>query len=224
MLLKSTRAATACALALGIAHARAAESGVIRGEIRAPAQAAGAPVHADPYPGRADALPGRHAHASTLADGVVYLEKAPKDETGPVSESHPQLEQVDQCFLPRVIAIRVGTTVDFPNRDPIFHNVFSVSPPRRFDLGKYPRGHSRSVRFDKPGRVNVYCDIHSNMAAYILVFSHHWFARPSTAGKFALPELPEGTYRLHVWHPDFGDLTQDVDVPASGDATVDLSY
>jgi plastocyanin len=215
----------AWAVALLLAVASAAEAGVIRGEIRAPARGASGSFHSDPYPGRADALPGRHMEAGpTIADAVVYLDRAPSDEAETATGPHPELQQKDQSFVPRVLAIQVGTTVDFPNRDPIFHNVFSVSPAKRFDLGKYPRGHSRSVRFDKEGRVNVYCDIHSNMAAFILVFPHRFFAQPSASGKFALPAVPSGTYQLRVWHPDFGEITRSIEVPESGDAFVELSF
>jgi plastocyanin len=223
--LKSTRAMAAWTAALWIAHPGVARAGVIRGEIHAPARAASVSVHSDPYPGRADALPGRHAMAPpSITDAVVYLDPAPEDESDLTIGPHPELQQKNQSFVPRVIAIRVGTTVDFPNRDPIFHNVFSVSPAKRFDLGKYPKGHSRSVRFDKAGRVNVYCDIHSNMAAFILVLPNHYFTQPSTSGRFALPAVPAGSYHLRVWHPDFGEIDRDVEVPASGDATVDLSF
>ena len=123
-------------------------------------------------------------------------------------------------FSPRVLAIQVGTTVEFPNRDPIYHNVFSVSPAKRFDLGKYAQGHSRRVRFDKPGLVNVYCDIHSDMAAWVYVVPHHVFAQASASGRFALPDVPAGHYTLVAWHPDHGEKTFEVDVPAKGDATV----
>src|SRR5262249_52786370 len=146
------------------------------------------------------------------------------DSLGSPSGPRPELEQRDQSFVPRVLAIQVGTTVDFPNRDAIFHNVFSVSPAKRFDLGKYPRGHSRSVRFDKPGRINVYSAIPSNMAAFILVLPHLFFPRPQPSGSFALPTVPAGSYRVHVWHPDFGDIDRDVEVPAVGNVDVELSY
>jgi hypothetical protein len=121
-----------------------------------------------------------------------------------------------------VLAIQVGTTVDFPNRDPIYHNVFSVSPAKRFDLGKYAQGHSRRVRFDKAGVINVYCDIHSDMAAWVYVVPHHVFAQANAAGRFTLPELPAGTYTLKAWHPDRGEQTVTVDVPARGDAPVTI--
>jgi hypothetical protein len=114
--------------------------------------------------------------------------------------------------------------VDFPNLDPIYHNVFSLSPVRRFDLGKYPRGHSRQVTFPKPGLVNVYCDIHSDMEAFILVLPNHAFARPTRAGEFTLPDLPAGRYILKAWHPDLGERSETVEVPATGDVTADVEF
>jgi plastocyanin len=141
-----------------------------------------------------------------VTDAVVYVETLPANFVveNPVGRV-PGLEQKDQTFVPRVLAIQSGTTVEFPNRDPVYHNVFSVSPAKRFDLGKYVKGQSRSVRFDKSGLVQVFCDIHSDMAAFILVIPHHVFVRPGADGRFALPELPGGTYRVRAWHPDFGE-------------------
>ncbi|HXJ71107.1 MAG TPA: carboxypeptidase regulatory-like domain-containing protein, partial [Verrucomicrobiae bacterium] len=126
-------------------------------------------------------------------------------------------------FDPRVVVVPVGGTVDFPNLDPIYHNVFSVSPPRRFDLGKYPRGQSRSITFRKSGQVNVFCDIHSDMAGFILVVPDRHWTRPAADGSYSLPDLPAGRCRLRAWHPDFPARVFEVEVPASGDVTLDVS-
>ncbi len=134
--------------------------------------------------------------------------------------THPTLEQKRQQFVPRVIVLQAGMTVDFPNRDPVYHNVFSVSPARRFDLGKYREGQSRSVRFDKPGVVRVFCDIHSDMAAFIVVIGHQLYARADAAGRFTLPAVPGGEYTLKVWHPSRGESDLSVHVPDRGDADV----
>ena len=176
----------------------------------------------NPYPGRANSLPGgAPADAGGVAEAIVYVEKLPASVVvPPPPTTRPELEQRGQAFAPRVLAIQVGTTVEFPNRDPIYHNVFSVSPAKRFDLGKYPKGQSRRLRFDKPGLVNVFCDIHSDMAAYVFVVPHHVFTRPNDAGRFALPPLPAGSYVLRAWHPDRGEVTQSVQVPADGDVAV----
>ncbi|HTM57788.1 MAG TPA: carboxypeptidase regulatory-like domain-containing protein [Candidatus Udaeobacter sp.] len=209
-----------------LAVAPAAHAGVIRGTLHVPG-ARPAAVTPDRYPGRADAMPGMHAAPRGLAgDAVISVDHVPADADARIVSTapRPRLAQKDQSFVPRVIAIATGTEVDFPNLDPIYHNVFSLSPTRRFDLGKYPQGHSKTILFPRSGLVNVYCDIHSSMAAFILVLPHHGFTRPHADGAFALPDLPAGHYTLQVWHPDLGTLTREVDVPASGDVVLDLSF
>jgi plastocyanin len=210
-------------LALGVARAGAA--GTIAGTLKVRAVSAG--VSANPYPGRASALPGRHEPAHGLpTDGVVWVEKIPARADSLIAgdPSGRVLAQKNQAFSERVLSCVVGTTVDFPNQDPIFHNVFSVSPVKRFDLGKYPRGHSKKVTFNKTGVVQVFCDIHPSMACFILVLPNRAFARPKESGAFELPGLPAGTYVVKAWHPDFGELSRTVKVPASGAAAVDFEY
>jgi len=199
-------------------------AGVIKGTLAVPTMTSEARLH--PYPGRASSMSSAAMHpAGLVTDAVVYVDKLPASVTvPPPPTANPELGQKDQSFVPRVLAIQKGTLVSFPNHDPIFHNVFSVSPYKRFDLGKYPRGHTRKVRFDKPGLVNVYCDIHSDMAAFILVLPHHVFTMPAANGSFTLPDLPAGTYTVKVWHPDFGELHREVDVPAHGSVTADFRY
>jgi plastocyanin len=218
----------AAALALTCALAPAAHAGSIRGTLRVPPTHAQATSGAGAYPGHANSLPGAHDMAKgVVTDAVVYIERIPAASESTLASARPappKLAQKDQMFMPRVVAIAVGSSVDFPNMDPIYHNVFSASPVRRFDLGKYPKGNSRRVDFRKPGLVNVYCDIHSNMEAFILVLPNHAFARPSASGEFALPDLPPGSYQLHVWHPDLGEQRLPVEVPASGDVIEALSY
>ena len=94
--------------------------------------------------------------------------------------------------------------------------------PKRFDLGKYGNGKSKPLFFDRPGLVNVYCDIHSNMEAFIVVLSNAWFAQPDAEGHFTLPPLPVGTYTVRVWHPDLGDRTTSVTV--RDDDTRDIEF
>ena len=110
------------------------------------------------------------------------------------------LDQRNEAFVPYVLAITLGTTVDFPNSDRTYHNVFSFSKPRRFDLGRYGRGESKSVRFDKPGVVRVFCEIHSHMSAFILVFAHRFFATTDAEGRYRIDDVPSGTYTLAAWN------------------------
>jgi hypothetical protein len=109
------------------------------------------------------------------------------------------MDQRDEQFMPRVLAVTVGTTVDFPNSDKTFHNVFSLSPIRRFNLGRFPPGRTGSVRFDRPGIVPVFCDIHSHMSAYVLVFSHPFFSLSDENGRYEIGGVPPGPYTLRVW-------------------------
>jgi len=166
-----------------------------------------------------------------VTDAVVYVERLPAAVDSALAaarvrtpRARPQLAQKNEAFVPRVVVVAAGDTVDFPNLDPIYHNVFSLSTPKRFDLGKYPRGHSKAVVFDRAGLVNVYCDIHSEMEAFVLVLPQHAFTRPGEDGAFALPELPPGHYRLHVWHPDLREIVRAVEIPPQGDASVELSF
>ncbi len=216
----------------GLCLAGPASAGVIRGVLRVPPSAVAHSQPMNPYPGHAGAMPGMHAvERGRVTDAVVYVEQipAPVDSALAVAlaagpGSRPQLAQMNEAFVPRVVAVAVGSSVDFPNRDPIYHNVFSLSSTRRFDLGKYPRGHSKSVAFDHVGLVNVYCDIHSEMEAFVLVLPHHAFAQPNADGAFELPALPPGRYRLHVWHPDLTDIVRAVEIPAQGDTSIELSF
>jgi hypothetical protein len=96
--------------------------------------------------------------------------------------------------------VTTGTTVDFPNSDKFYHNVFSLSKARTFDLGRYAAGNSRPVRFDRPGIVRVFCEIHSHMSAFILVFAHRYFTVTDDDGRYRLPNVPAGSYTLTVWN------------------------
>lgn len=212
------------ALAALVLLTAAADAGVIRGTLRS--SRGPTPVRsANAYPGRASSMPMTAVMEHGAArDAVLWLEKVPAAADTARPGPRPKLAQKDQCFLPRVLPIAQGTSVDFPNMDPIFHNVFSASPTKRFDLGKYGRGQSKRVRFEKPGLVNVYCDIHSSMEAFVLVLPTHVFSQPDAGGAWALPAVPAGGYTLHVWHPDRPEVKREVRLPASGDLTVDLEW
>src|SRR5262245_43641444 len=180
------------------------------------------------YPGRAGSMPGMHAPARGRAsDAVVYVAhiSATAESTLALTRTaRPRLAQKNEAFVPRVVPVAVGSAVDFPNLDPIYHNVFSLSPCKRFDLGKYREGRSKTVVFGRRGLVKVYCDIHSEMEAFVLVLPHRAFAQPGPDGAFELPDLPPGRYELRVWHPDLPEIAREVVVPASGDLRVDLRF
>jgi len=143
---------------------------------------------------------------------VVYLESAPQAAFGP-PPGRAEMDQDGETFVPYVLPISVGTTVDFPNSDPVYHNVFSLSKTRRFDLGRYAAGQSKSVRFDRPGIVRVFCDIHSHMSAYILVFAHSFFAATDSRGDYRIDDVPPGRYTLVVWTDGDERSRREVTIP-----------
>jgi plastocyanin len=135
---------------------------------------------------------------------------------------NPSVRQINETFVPHVLPIMTGTTVEFPNGDPFFHNVFSLSSTKNFDLGRYPQGQIRTVRFDKPGIVKVFCHIHSNMSAVILVFNHPFFTVPDSRGQFFLPAVPAGSYTLVGWHERLKTVKRPVTVKAEETLAVDV--
>ena len=202
-------------LGLLLACAPCTRAAVLRGTLTVPATAPH-PHTMNAYPGHADAMAShKMSPRGAVVDAVLWLERVPAAAESALAAlpvpPRPRLAQKDQCFMPRVVSVSVGGAVEFPNQDPIYHNVFSVSTTRRFDLGKYPQGQSRSVTFPKAGLVNVYCDIHSDMAAFVRVTPNRAYAQPAASGEWALPEVPPGRYTLHVWHPDFGSFEREVE-------------
>ena len=130
---------------------------------------------------------------------IVYIERVPTGATSASSE-RAVLRQHGERFTPHVLPVLRGSTVDFPNEDVLFHNVFSLSRAKEFDLGRYPRGTSRSVTFERPGIVQVFCHIHSDMSAVVLVLDNPYFAVPDVEGRYSIPDLPPGDYTLVAWH------------------------
>lgn len=160
------------------------------------------------HPGAAD--------PSDTTYGVAYLADAP-DAAGLPGEP-ALLDQKGQRFIPRILAVVVGQAVDFRNSDNVFHNVFSYSPPKRFDLGRYPRGKSKRLTFQKPGMVQVFCDIHSDMRADIVVVPSRCFGYIDAQGRFLIEGAPAGKHTVVVWLPRGGERSGDVEVPERGTA------
>jgi hypothetical protein len=186
----------------------AGASGTIRGRIDLPAIVAsndrrpdiGALGMAPPHD-----LPDRRR-------SVVYLDPAPR----------PAFDTGDE---PHVLPIVAGTTVDFLNNDKTYHNVFSLSKAKSFDLGRYAAGHSKQVRFDEPGIVRVFCEIHSHMSAFILVFAHRYFAITDSDGRYRLDNVPPGTYTVKVWNEQVkGDPPRRTVTMPEGGGDVDADF
>jgi plastocyanin len=148
---------------------------------------------------------------SELTRSAVYLEGG---ESFPIGNVSVELKQQNRMFLPETLVIPVGATVSFPNLDPIFHNVFSFSRPSTFDLGNYPQGETRQVTFGKPGIVSVFCHLHSNMSASIVVAPSRWYASPEADGGYALKDVPPGNYTLVFWHKTAGFFRRKIAVAA----------
>jgi plastocyanin len=213
-------------VSLLLAMAPSALGGTIEGRLVVPAVTS-APQQAtsSPYPGmEAVATSTGEARTATPIDAVIWIENIPNTGAIPLTRSPaPELRQVRYSFKPRVLGIPVGTTVEFPNDDAVFHNVFSYSKTKRFDLGYYGKGKSKQVTFDKPGVVKVFCDIHSHMSAFIVVTKSPFVASPGTDGRFVFENVPDGTWRIRTWHPDLGEVTRDIAV--SGETTsVEIRY
>jgi plastocyanin len=131
---------------------------------------------------------------------VVWLEPAAGSSAPALPGATAKMIQKDKTFTPHVLPIRVGTSVDFPNFDPIFHNAFSNYNGQLFDVGLYPPGTSRPVRFARPGVVRVFCNIHANMSAVIVVLNTPYFEATQKNGSFQVNNVPPGDYFLHVFH------------------------
>ena len=175
-----------------------------------PAQTRGVTIRGRVELPRVAPLAERRPSAGELGDGpardmperrraVVYFEAAPKGAFEDRDGGRAAMDQRHETFVPHLLAITVGTTVDFPNNDRTYHNVFSLSKARRFDLGRYAAGRSKSVRFDRPGIVRVFCDIHSHMNAFILVFTHRFYSVADPEGRYQIDHVPPGTYTLVAW-------------------------
>ena len=193
-------------------------AGVIRGRVelgRSPAANARRPGVGD--------LGAAPRHETAPRRAVVYLESAPRGAFEQTEPGRAVLDQRNETFVPHLLAITTGTVVDFPNSDRIYHNVFSLSKVARFDLGRYAVGRSKSVRFDHAGIVRVFCDIHSHMNAFILVFSHPFFAMTDAQGRYRIENVPPGTYGVIAWNEGTSSETRPITVPDGGVAELDFT-
>lgn len=193
-------------------------SGTLRGrvELRQPS------TERDRRPNPADlSMPSTPGPAD--ARSVVYLDPAPRAAFDARDEPRGRIDQRNERFVPHVLAIVAGTTVDFPNNDLTYHNVFSLSRAKTFDLGRYAVGRSKAIRFDRPGIVRVFCEIHSHMSAFILVFAHRYFAVTDADGAYRIDNVPPGDYNVFVWNESAPLESRRVTVPDSG-GDVDVNF
>jgi len=187
--------------------------------------------YADPGAGSLPPAPPRDPIAEEVKNVVVYLETDSAKRlmvAQPEGRGRASMAQRDERFVPHVLPVLQGSTVDFPNEDNVYHNVFSLSaaagPNRRgFDLGRYPKGTSRSVTFSKAGIVQVFCHIHGDMSATVYVLSNPFFASPSEDHRYAIDDVPEGDYTIVAWHERIVPIIRRVHVVAGQTATQDFN-
>jgi len=195
------------------------DTGTVAGKVTL-TRTRGTPLPSTAYPGRT--VGDRQSPAPPdITSVVVYIEDA--SFHGTLATKQAELKQEHETFVPHVLAVTRGTTVNFPNADPFFHNVFSLSSAATFNLGRYPPGQSKPWTFGKAGIVKVYCQIHSHMSATILVFDHPHFTIPGTDGTYQLAGLPPGDYTVVAWHERVGERTTRVKVERGKASTVNLS-
>lgn len=210
--------AAAALLAPGLDAAQTPAGGAIRGRLDIRRLA----TLPQPRPTVSE-LGGRQPHAAPdVRRGLVYLDVAPRSAFDDREPGRAVMDQRNETFLPRLLAVQTGTTVDFPNSDSTYHNVFSLSRARRFDLGRYAAGKTKSVRFDRPGVVRVFCDIHSHMSAFVVVFNHPYFRVTDAEGRFRIDNVPPGTYTVVGWYEGEARTQRAVTVTSGAVADLEL--
>ncbi|HEX6668823.1 MAG TPA: carboxypeptidase regulatory-like domain-containing protein [Gemmatimonadales bacterium] len=163
--------------------------------------------------GRVTMLEKDDQRGDDVGQAVVWLTGPPASPRSPIETD---LGTSDKEFSPHVLVVPVGSTVSFSNHDPFNHNVFSLSEENPFDLGLYGRGEARSVRFERPGVVRVYCNVHAQMSALVLVRDTPWYTQPASDGSFSLGAVPPGRYTLHAWHERAPEVARPLEVTAEG--------
>ena len=196
-------------------------AGTIRGRVRAQARPEiQEDIEAGKYESRKYKFLER-INYDELKDFVVYI-----DQPGLGSNRKPDVLKViiqkDGTFRPHVLPVLLGTTVEWPNNDEIYHNVFSMSEPKPFDLGIYKSKEVKRVTFDKPGRVDVFCSIHTKMNCIVLVLENPFFAATDKNGSFTITNVPAGTYPLKAWHERLPSQVKNVTVTDTGEVNVEF--
>jgi plastocyanin len=205
------------AAASSVPSVQAQATGRIRGHVRFAGPPSRRPLSAMAYSRR---ITTPAAPQAAVLNVVVYLKDAP---TGTAAPMRAVMRQEGETFVPAVLPITAGSMVDFPNEDDFFHNVFSLSHGASFDLGRFPRGQSRSRVFATPGLVKVFCHLHAHMHGVILVLDHPYFAKPSADGGFTIDDVPPGRYGLAAWHERVGEAVAPVSVRSGETARAEIA-
>jgi plastocyanin len=153
---------------------------------------------------------------------VIYLEGPQTSANNQLKPAALPMQQLNRRFSPDLVVVPVGGSVSFPNMDPIFHNVFSLSKAKDFDLGSYDKGDSRNVVFSKPGVVYVYCHLHPNMEGTVVVTPNRWYARSDASGHYRIPDVPPGKYTVVAWHKAAGFFRKTIQIEDGHSSVVDF--
>lgn len=164
----------------------------------------------------------RQEKVSEQRNVVVYLEGGRLDTFRAPASGRAEMDQQHAMFIPHVLAIQKGSVVDFTNHDRVYHNVFSLSPTRKFNIGRRPTGEAVPVEFDKSGVVQIFCDIHSQMTAYVVVLENPFFVQPADDGTFRIEHVPPGAYTIKAWHERLSSPDQRITVTAGATTTANF--
>jgi plastocyanin len=166
--------------------------------------------------GRVSITERPEAQRNDVGNAVVYLEATSAGGARSATPAYGTMEMREREFLPHVRIVGVGGAVAFPNEDPFRHNVFSNTALLRFDLGLYRQGASKDATFRRAGVYPIYCNIHARMVGFVLAVSTPYYVQPTVDGEFWIPDIPRGTYLLHVWHERATEVTRALVVPPGG--------
>jgi len=197
--------------------------GTITGTVRAQgAEPAAGAAGGDAYASRRYKFVDRLDY-DQLRDFVVYVDQVIPGATFTPPAQPAVIRQKDASFVPHVLPVLAGTTVEWPNMDEIYHNVFCMAETKPFDLGLYSRDQPpKRIVFDKPGQADVFCSIHTKMHCIVLVLTNPWFAAVDDKGRFVIRNVPAGTYPLRAWHERMPSQTKEITVPAEGEVQVEF--
>jgi len=157
-----------------------------------------------------------------ITDFIVYIDQDIPGSVRPPAKPLQVVIQKNATFKPHILPLLAGTTVEWPNHDDIYHNVFSISEAKPFDLGFYKHNEIKRMTFDKPGRVDVFCSIHTKMNCTLLVLATPFFASTDKEGHYQITDVPAGTYKLRAWHERLPSQIKEITVPENGDVNVDF--
>jgi plastocyanin len=210
----------------GLPGAFQAGAATITGTVRAEGKAG---TDADALCGKYDSRQFKFVERVNYAemhDFVVFIEGRLGDTLvlpqKPVQVVTKRVLQKGAMFSPHVLPVLVGTTVEWPNNDEILHNVFSFSETKPFDLGLYKSPDIGRVVFDKPGRVDVFCSIHTRMSCIVLVLENPFYTATNDRGQYTIANVPAGTYKVKAWHERLPSQTKDIVVPETGQVKLDF--